>query len=124
MIYGFFRLSFYWRQSKLFKRKKKESAVFTKGSAAFIGNSSGSVAFTRGSISFAKDFNTTFAKGLVTFEDDSNTKDSVILVRESDTFRKEIENKVQINIGKTFSSWNEVDIKLNLYAKTAGFSIC
>ena len=75
-----------------------------KGSAAFIRNSSGSVAFTGDSISFAKDSNATFTEGLVAFEDDSNIRGSIILIRESDTFRKEIENKIQINVGKTFSS--------------------
>ncbi len=124
MIYGFFRLSFYWRQSKLFKRKKKESAIFTKGSATFIGNSCDFVAFAKGSISFAKDSNVTFAKDSIAFKDDSNTRDSVVLVRKSDTSRKKIENKVQINVDKTFSSWDEMNIKLNLYAKMAGFSIC
>ncbi|CAG8718886.1 5888_t:CDS:2, partial [Funneliformis caledonium] len=103
--------------------KKKESAAFTKDSVAFVGNSNSSVAFAEGSISFAKDSNATFAEGSVAFEDDSDTRGSVILVRESDTSRKEIENEVQINVGDTFSSWDEVDIKLNLYAKTAGFSI-
>ncbi|CAG8651627.1 10310_t:CDS:1, partial [Funneliformis mosseae] len=110
-------------QSNLFKRKKK-SAAFTEGSIAFVRNSSGSIAFAEGSISFAKDFNATFAEGLVAFEDDSDTRGSVILIRESDTSRKEIKNEVQINVGDTFSLWDEVDIKFNLYAKTAGFSIC
>ncbi|CAG8501045.1 17625_t:CDS:2 [Funneliformis caledonium] len=99
------------------------SATFTEGSVAFVGNSSSFVAFAGGSISFVKNSNAIFAEGSVTFEDDSDTRDSVILVRESDTSRKEIENKVQINVSDTFSSWDEVDIKLNIYAKMAGFSI-
>ena len=72
-----------------------------KGSITFI---SSFVIFAKGFIFFAKDFNTTFTEGSVAFEDDSNTRDSIILVKESDTFRKEIENKIQINVGKTFSS--------------------
>ncbi|CAG8662845.1 10897_t:CDS:2 [Funneliformis caledonium] len=84
--------------------KKKESAAFTEGSVAFVGNSSGSVAFAGGSISFAKDSNATFAEGSVAFKDDSDTRGSIVLVRESDTSRKEIKNKVQINVGDTFSS--------------------
>ncbi|CAG8724331.1 11003_t:CDS:1, partial [Funneliformis caledonium] len=69
-----------------------------EGSIAFVRNSSGSVAFAGGFISFAKDSNTTFAEGSVAFEDDSDTRGSVVLVRESDTSRKEIENEVQINV--------------------------
>jgi len=115
---------FFTEDNQNYLSEKKESAVFTKGSTAFVRNSSGSVAFVGGSISFAKDSNATFAKGSVAFENDSNTRSSVILVRESDTSRKKIENKVQINVDKTFSSWDEMNIKLNLYAKMAGFSIC
>ncbi|CAG8437930.1 1363_t:CDS:2 [Funneliformis mosseae] len=82
--------------------KKKESAAFIKGFVAFVENSSGSVIFAGDSISFAKDSNTTFAEGSVVFENDSNTKGSIVLVREFDTSRKEIENEVQINVGDTF----------------------
>ncbi|CAG8647285.1 8827_t:CDS:2 [Funneliformis caledonium] len=78
--------------------EKKESAAFTEGSVAFVRNSSGSVAFAEGFISFAKNSNATFAKVSVVFEDDSDTRGSVVLVKESDTSRKEIENEVQINV--------------------------
>ncbi|CAG8688125.1 7114_t:CDS:2, partial [Funneliformis mosseae] len=78
--------------------EKKESAAFTEGSVTFVGNFSGSVTFARGSIFFAKDSNATFAEGSVAFEDDSDTRGFIVLVKESDTSRKEIENKVQINV--------------------------
>ncbi|CAG8506272.1 6158_t:CDS:2 [Funneliformis mosseae] len=74
------------------------SATFIEGSVTFVGNSSGSVAFAKGSISFAKDFNATFAEGSVAFKDDSDIRGSIVLVRESDTSRKKIENEVQINV--------------------------
>ncbi|CAG8530515.1 4154_t:CDS:2 [Funneliformis mosseae] len=83
---------------------KKESAAFTEGSVAFIGILVTPVTFAEGFISFAKDSNATFAEGSVAFEDDFDTRGSVVLVRESDTFRKEIKNEVQINVGDTFFS--------------------
>ncbi|CAG8739527.1 10812_t:CDS:1, partial [Funneliformis mosseae] len=101
-----------------------EFAAFTEASVVFVRNSSDSVAFAEGSISFVKDFNAIFVEDSVAFEDDSDTRGFIILVRESDTSKKEIENEIQINVGDTFSSWDEVDIKLNLYVKMAGFSKC
>ncbi|CAG8634192.1 5412_t:CDS:2, partial [Funneliformis mosseae] len=86
------------KYNQTYLSKKKESAAFTEDSVTFIENSSGSVTFAGGSISFAKDSNATFAEGSVAFKDDSDTRSSVVLVRKSDTSKKEIENKKRVEL--------------------------
>ncbi len=63
---------------------------------------------------FVKNFNTIFAKGSITFKNDYNIKNFIVLIKESDTSKKEIENEIQINVNDTFSLQNKINIKLNM----------
>ncbi len=71
--------------------KKREFVTFAKSFIIFVNNS---IAFAEDSIFFVKDFNTTFSKDLIAFENNFNIRDSVIFIKKSNISKKEIKNEV------------------------------